>query len=148
MHRSPHDILSEQVSLGLEPLLEQREKDPESVMISQSVVYESDYVITVDEQDYYACEFQEEDSEDEGSSKDNLLLFSGDQIEQAKANAKELQELMPKTTAFVSMRLNVDLDSIRDEGEVAKECNYVESVMLEMFGPWDFFRMFLLSFFK
>lgn len=149
--RSAHEQLSEQVSLGLQGLLEKRVEDPHSVVISQSVIYEDDYVFTVEDVDYYACKFQEDENfeaEGEGDSKDKLLLFSRDQIEQAKANAADLKEMMPKTVALVSMPLDIDKRSIRTDDEVAKECEYVENVMLEMFGPWDFFKMFLISFFR
>lgn len=147
-HRTAHERLSEQVSLGLKGLLEMQEKEPDSVLISQSVLYYEDYVFTVEGVDYYACKLQKDEEEDKGDSEGKLLLFSGDQIEQAKANASDFKEMMPKSVALVSMGLDIDLDSIRSEDERAEECEYVESIMLEMFGPMDFLKMFLLSLFK
>lgn len=138
MFRHPLDILTSEISESLRDYL-----GDEDTKIVQSVLDERDYVATIDEEDYFVIKYLQEEE-----STDSFIVLSQSQIDKGLTNAKKLKDLLPKRMVMVSHRLDLGLDKIRQQDDVQREREYVDGLILDLFKPRDFLKMFFLSLFK
>lgn len=138
MFRHPLDILTSEISESLRDYL-----GDEDTKIVQSVLDERDYVATIDEEDYFVIKYLQEEE-----STDSFIVLSQSQIDKGLTNAKKLKDLLPKRMVMVSHRLDIGLDKIRQQDDVQREREYVDGLILDLFKPRDFLKMFFLSLFK
>lgn len=138
MFRHPLDILTSEISESLRDYL-----GDEDTKIVQSVLDERDYVATVDEEDYFVIKYLQGEE-----STDSFIVLSQSQIDKGLTNAKKLKDLLPKRMVMVGHRLDLGLDKIRQQDDVQREREYVDGLLLDLFKPRDFLKMFFLSLFK
>lgn len=138
MFRHPLDILTSEISESLRDYL-----GDEDTKIVQSVLDERDYVTTVDEEDYFVIKYLQGEE-----STDSFIVLSQSQIDKGLTNAKKLKDLLPKRMVMVGHRLDLGLDKIRQQDDVQREREYVDGLLLDLFKPRDFLKMFFLSLFK
>lgn len=139
--RSTLERLSSELSEALGRFLED-----EKTIISQSVIHEEDFAVSIDGEDYFLAKFSPTDSKD--SSDGEMILIPASYIEKSKALALKHKSLLPGSTVLVSHRLDLSLDNIKDMDDLQKEREDIDGLLLDTFSPMDFLRMFVLSLFK